>query len=153
MCLKKYSAIGNSAIGNYVVLCSKLIQKTVLLEVSNEKWQKIVLLEDFWNQLKTVPFGNQCCARPRCKLNRTIVRAGQRGRNLMPKGAHLNKMKDLHSQNMVFSSYTAHPILIASSALAGSSVVLLMLVPDVPRKLLRKFFKYFKNPWFFENFL
>ena len=34
VCLKKYSAIGNSAIGNYVVLCTKLIQKTVLLEVS-----------------------------------------------------------------------------------------------------------------------
>ena len=31
MCLKKYSAIGNSAIGNYVVLYSKLILKTVLL--------------------------------------------------------------------------------------------------------------------------
>ena len=27
VCLKKYSAIGNSAIGNYVVLCSKLILK------------------------------------------------------------------------------------------------------------------------------
>ena len=37
MCLKKYSAIGNSAIGNYVVLCSKLILKTVLLEVSYGK--------------------------------------------------------------------------------------------------------------------
>ena len=35
MCLKKYSAIGNSAIGNCIVLCSKLILKTVLLEVSN----------------------------------------------------------------------------------------------------------------------
>ena len=34
MCLKRYSAIGNSAIGNYVVVCSKIIQKTVLLEVS-----------------------------------------------------------------------------------------------------------------------
>ena len=34
MCLKKYSAIGNSAIGDYVVLCSRLILKTVLLEVS-----------------------------------------------------------------------------------------------------------------------
>ena len=34
MCQKKYSAIGNSAIGNYVVLYSKLILKTVLLEVS-----------------------------------------------------------------------------------------------------------------------
>ena len=34
MCLRKYSAIGNSAIGNYVVLCSKLILQTVLLEVS-----------------------------------------------------------------------------------------------------------------------
>ena len=37
VCLKKYSAIGNSAIGNYVVLCSKLILKTVLLEVSYGK--------------------------------------------------------------------------------------------------------------------
>ena len=35
--LKKYSAIGNSAIGNYVVLCSKLTLKTVLLEVSYGK--------------------------------------------------------------------------------------------------------------------
>ena len=34
---KKYSAIGNSAIGNYVVLYSKLILKTVLLEVSYGK--------------------------------------------------------------------------------------------------------------------
>ena len=34
MCLKKYSAIGNSAIGNYVVLYSKLTLKTVLLEVN-----------------------------------------------------------------------------------------------------------------------
>ena len=34
MCLKKYSAIGNTTIGNYVVLCSRLILKTVLLEVS-----------------------------------------------------------------------------------------------------------------------
>ena len=34
VCLKKHSAIRNSAIGNYVVLYSKLIQKTVLLEVS-----------------------------------------------------------------------------------------------------------------------
>ena len=33
MCLRKYSAIGNSAIGNCIVLCSKLILKTVLLEV------------------------------------------------------------------------------------------------------------------------
>ena len=32
-----YSAIGNSAIGNYVVLCSKFILKTVLLEVSYGK--------------------------------------------------------------------------------------------------------------------
>ena len=37
MCLRKYSAIGNSAIGNYVVLDSKLILKTVLLEVSYSK--------------------------------------------------------------------------------------------------------------------
>jgi len=37
MCQKKYSAIGNSAIGNYVVLYSKLILKTVLLEVSYGK--------------------------------------------------------------------------------------------------------------------
>ena len=37
MCLKKYSAIGNSAIGNCIVLCSKLILKTVLLEVSYGK--------------------------------------------------------------------------------------------------------------------
>ena len=37
MCLKRYSAIGNSAIGNHVVLYSKLIQKTVLLEVSYDK--------------------------------------------------------------------------------------------------------------------
>ena len=37
MCLRKYNAIGNSAIGNYVVLCSKLILKTVLLEVSYGK--------------------------------------------------------------------------------------------------------------------
>ena len=36
-CLKKYSAIGNSAIGNYVVLYSKLTLKTVLLEVSYGK--------------------------------------------------------------------------------------------------------------------
>ena len=34
MCLKRYSAIGNSAIGNYAVLYSKLILKTVLLEES-----------------------------------------------------------------------------------------------------------------------
>ena len=34
---KKYSAIGNSAIGNCIVLCSKLILKTVLLEVSYGK--------------------------------------------------------------------------------------------------------------------
>ena len=27
VCLKKYSAIGNSAMENYIVLCSKLIQK------------------------------------------------------------------------------------------------------------------------------
>ena len=37
MCLKKYSAIGNSAIGNYVVLYSKPTLKTVLLEVSYGK--------------------------------------------------------------------------------------------------------------------
>ena len=37
MCLKKYSAIGKSAIGNYVVLYSKLTLKTVLLEVSYGK--------------------------------------------------------------------------------------------------------------------
>ena len=37
MCLKKYSAIGKSAIGNYVVLCSKLILKIMLLEVSYGK--------------------------------------------------------------------------------------------------------------------
>ena len=37
MCLKKYSAIGNSAIGNYVVLYSKPTQKIVLLEVSFDK--------------------------------------------------------------------------------------------------------------------
>ena len=37
MCLKQYSAIGNSAIRNYVVLCSKLILKTVLLKVSYGK--------------------------------------------------------------------------------------------------------------------
>ena len=37
MCLKNYSAIGNIAIGNYVMLCSKLILKTVLLEVSYSK--------------------------------------------------------------------------------------------------------------------
>ena len=37
MCLKKYSAIGNSAIGNYVVLYCKLTLKTVLLEVSYGK--------------------------------------------------------------------------------------------------------------------
>ena len=37
MCLKKYSAIGNSAIGNYVVLYSKLTLKTVLLEISYSK--------------------------------------------------------------------------------------------------------------------
>ena len=37
MCLKKYSAIGNSAIGNDVVLYSKLVRKTVLLEVSYGK--------------------------------------------------------------------------------------------------------------------
>ena len=37
MCLKKYSAIGNSAIGNYVVLYSKLLPKTVLLEVNYGK--------------------------------------------------------------------------------------------------------------------
>ena len=40
MCLEKYSAIGDSAIGNYVVLCSKLILKTVLLEVSDVKITK-----------------------------------------------------------------------------------------------------------------
>ena len=32
-CLKKHSAIGNSAIGNYVVLYSKFTFKTVLSEV------------------------------------------------------------------------------------------------------------------------
>ena len=37
MCLKEYSAIENSAVGNYVVLYSKLILKTVLLEVSYGK--------------------------------------------------------------------------------------------------------------------
>ena len=37
MCLRKNSAVGNSAIGNYVVLYSKLILKTVLLEVSYGK--------------------------------------------------------------------------------------------------------------------
>ena len=37
MCLKKYSAIGKSAIGNYVVQYSKFILKTVLLEVSYSK--------------------------------------------------------------------------------------------------------------------
>ena len=37
VCLKKYSAIEKSAIENYVVLCSKLILKTVLLEVSYGK--------------------------------------------------------------------------------------------------------------------
>ena len=37
MCLKKYIAIGNSAIGNYVVLYSKLILKTVLIEISYGK--------------------------------------------------------------------------------------------------------------------
>ena len=37
MCQKIYSAIGNNAIGNYVVLYSKLILKTVLLEVSYGK--------------------------------------------------------------------------------------------------------------------
>ena len=37
MCLKKYSAIGNSAIGSCIVLCSKLILKTVLLEVNYGK--------------------------------------------------------------------------------------------------------------------
>ena len=37
MCLRKYSAIGNSAIGSYVVLYSKLILKAVLLEVSYGK--------------------------------------------------------------------------------------------------------------------
>ena len=37
MCLKKDSAIGNSAIRNYVVLYSKLILKTVLLEISYAK--------------------------------------------------------------------------------------------------------------------
>ena len=40
MCLGKYSALGNSAIGNYVVLCSKFILKTVLLEVSYGKNDK-----------------------------------------------------------------------------------------------------------------
>ena len=37
MCLKKYSVIGNSAIVNCIVLRSKLILKTVLLEVSHGK--------------------------------------------------------------------------------------------------------------------
>ena len=37
MCLKRYFAIGNIAIGNYVVLYSKFILKTVLLEVSYGK--------------------------------------------------------------------------------------------------------------------
>ena len=37
VCLKKYSAIGNSAIGNCVVLCSKLILKTMLFEASYGK--------------------------------------------------------------------------------------------------------------------
>ena len=37
MCLKRYSGIGNIVIGNYVVLCSKLILKTVLLGVSYGK--------------------------------------------------------------------------------------------------------------------
>ena len=37
MCLEKYNAIGNSAIGNYVVSYSKLTLKTVLLEVSYDK--------------------------------------------------------------------------------------------------------------------
>ena len=34
MCLKKYSAIGSSPIGNYVVGYSKLTLETVLLKVS-----------------------------------------------------------------------------------------------------------------------
>ena len=38
MYLEKYSAIGNSAIGNDVVLYSKLMLKTVLLEVSYGKY-------------------------------------------------------------------------------------------------------------------
>ena len=37
MCQKKFSVIGNSAIGNYLVLCSKLILKTVLLEINYGK--------------------------------------------------------------------------------------------------------------------
>ena len=37
MCLKRYSAIGNSAIGNYEVVYSELILETVLLEVSYVK--------------------------------------------------------------------------------------------------------------------
>ena len=37
MCLKQYSATENSAIGNYVVLCSKFTLKTVLLEDSYGK--------------------------------------------------------------------------------------------------------------------
>jgi len=39
-CLKMYSAIGNSAIGNYVVVYSKLTPETVLLEVSYVKNDK-----------------------------------------------------------------------------------------------------------------
>ena len=31
-----------------------------------------MLLEDFWNQLKTVLFGNQCCARQCCARPRCI---------------------------------------------------------------------------------
>ena len=37
MCLRKYSAIGNSAIGNHVAVYSKLILETVLLEVCSVK--------------------------------------------------------------------------------------------------------------------
>ena len=37
MCLKQYSAKGNSAIGNYVALYSNLILKAVLLEISYGK--------------------------------------------------------------------------------------------------------------------
>ena len=54
VCLKKYSAIGNNAIGNYVVLWSKLILKSVLLEASYEKMIKNIAMGGLLNPNKII---------------------------------------------------------------------------------------------------
>ena len=52
MCLKRYSALGNNTIGNYVVIYSKLTLKTVLLEVSYGKMTKNSAMEGFLEPIK-----------------------------------------------------------------------------------------------------